>query len=252
MNTATIWVLRAVVLAIVCVLWEWSSGRLLDEVLVSRPSAIVQQMIVWTAEGRLPAALGATVVVVVSGILWGTLAGVSLGMLFGLSRLVDALFGAAMTGLFALPKVALVPLFILWFGLGYLERTVFTATVVFFFAFFATSEGVQRVPRPLENMLRLLGATLPQRLIVLYLPATAGWVLSALRIATPYAVLATVGAEVIASREGLGHLARASGNILNTAGTMSAVVTAMLLAVAAASITNWCDRHWRWHLHSTT
>lgn len=241
-ETQGVWIWRGVVLSAFLLIWEWSAGRLVDELLISRPTAVAAKLVAWTVSGRLPRAILETLGVVVSGIVCGAVTGLLVGLLFGVNRVVRQLFGPALTALFALPKVALIPLFILWFGLGPLQRTVFTSVVVFFFVFLATMEGVANVPRALERMMQLMGASTARKLFVLYLPATTSWVLSGLRVATPYAVVATIGAEVVASREGLGFLARSSGAALDTAGTIASIVASMGIAIATSAATNFAER----------
>jgi NitT/TauT family transport system permease protein len=190
----------------------------------------------------------ATIHVVVLGLLLGSAAGIVIGLATGLSRVLAACLEPILTILFALPKIALVPLFILWFGLDSTERVVFTASVVFFLVYLAVFTGVRRIPVSLDNSLRLIGATLPQRLVALYIPGSIGWLIAGLRIAVPYAFLSAVGAEVVGAQEGLGYLIKTSAYSVDPNGMMAAILVLVVLAVGAMAAAEALDRVSRWRL----
>ena len=150
--------------------------------------------------------------------------------------------------LFALPKITLVPLFILWMGIGSLQHITFTALVVFFFFFFAMFNGVHGIPAALNNTLTLAGASSLQRVVILYLPASFGWIVIATRLAMPYAFVAAVSTEVIASTSGLGHLVKASSTIMNSAGMFAAMLALLFVSLAASSLANFAAARSRWKL----
>jgi NitT/TauT family transport system permease protein len=150
--------------------------------------------------------------------------------------------------IFALPKIALIPLFTLWFGLTLKERVAITAVVVFFFVFYAVYTGVRTMPRSMDRVLLMMGASFPQRIIILYLPASIGWLFSGLRIAIPYAFAAAVSAEIIAPIAGLGHLVQESSTLLNPGGMFGALFVIAAMGVVASSLTNGLGRLLPWKL----
>jgi NitT/TauT family transport system permease protein len=186
--------------------------------------------------------------VVAAGLLIGSIAGVVVGLATGLSRTLAACLEPILTILFTLPKIALVPLFILWFGLDSTERIVFAATVVFFLVYVAVFTGVRRIPVSLDNSLRLIGASLPQRLVRLYIPGSVGWLIAGLRIAVPYAFLSAVSAEVVGAQEGLGYLIKASAYSVDPNGMVAAILVLVVLAVAAMAAAEAIERVSRWRL----
>lgn len=219
------------------VLWELASGRLIDARLISRPSEVLTTTLTWIGDGTLGAAVAATLYVVAWGLLSGIAIGIASGILVASSRTLDWIFEPMIRVLFALPKVALVPLSILWFGVSYEQRIVLTATVVFFFIFYAAYQGYKEVPSSLRDMLEIQGAGPIRRIWVLYLPASAGWILGGLRIAVPYSFIAAVTPEIIASREGLGHLIQQAASFVQPAGMFAAIITLGFLALAASVLT---------------
>ena len=228
--------------------WELAPNWLLEELLWSRPSAIFGQTVAWLADGTLLRNALVTLQTVAVGMLVGGLVGMAVGLNAGLSPLVARLIIAPIDALFALPKITLVPLFILWMGIGAFQHIVFTAVVVFFFFFFAMYNGMRGVPAALNNTLILAGASTAQRIVILYLPASFGWIVVAIRLAMPYAFVAAVSTEVIASTSGLGHLVKGSASVMNSAGMFSAMLALLAVSLAASVLANVAAAKSRWRL----
>ena len=228
--------------------WEFAPNAVLEELLWSRPSAIFAQAAVWLADGTLPFHALATLRTVAAGMLIGGVIGIAIGLAAGASRNTARLIIAPIEALFALPKITLVPLFILWMGIGALQHVAFTALVVFFFYFFALFNGVRGVPAALRNTLTLAGASTIQRIAILYLPASFGWIVIATRLAMPYAFVAAVSTEVIASTAGLGHLVKGSAAVMNSAGMFAAMLALLFVSLAASLLANAAAARSRWKL----
>jgi NitT/TauT family transport system permease protein len=236
------------IVVVLIAVWEYAPNWLLEELLWSRPSAIFHQTVVWLADGTLLRNTLVTVNTVAAGMVIGGLAGIVVGLHAGLSRVVARLIIGPIEALFALPKITLVPLFILWMGIGAFQHIAFTALVVFFFFFFAMYNGVRGVPAALRDTLTMAGASTIQRVYILYLPASFGWIVVAIRLALPYAFVAAVSTEVIASTSGLGHLVKGSASIMNAAGMFSAMLALLFVSLAASIAANVAAARSRWRL----
>lgn len=239
---------RAAIVLAIGLGWQFAPSSVLDELLWSRPSAIYVQAIAWLMDGTLPKSALATLETVGAGMAVGGGIGIALGLLAGARQAVGRLVIGPIEALFALPKITLVPLFILWMGIGALQHIVFTALVVFFFYFFATFNGLRGIPAALTNTLALAGASPLQRITILYLPASFGWIVIATRLALPYAFVAAVSTEVIASTSGLGHLVKGSASIMNSAGMFAAMLALLLVSLLASSLANAAAARSRWKL----
>ncbi|MGH6800783.1 MAG: ABC transporter permease [Methylocella sp.] len=239
---------QVAIVAAAVLAWQYAPNRMLEEILWSRPSAIAAQFVVWLGDGTLFRQSLATLATVAGGMLLGGFFGVVLGLWAGVSRTVEQLTIAPIEALFALPKITLVPLFILWMGIGSFQHVVFTALVVFFFFFFAVHNGVRGVPRALDDTLALIGASTGQRVWSLYLPASFGWIVIAVRMAMPYAFVAAASTEIIASTAGLGHLIKASATVMNPAGMFSAMFALLVVSLAASVGANAVAAKSRWVL----
>lgn len=222
--------------------WQASSGHLIDELLVSSPAAIYARSKVMLANGELFRAMAATIQVVLLGLLIGSIAGVAAGLVVGLNAAIRPASELVVNVLFALPKIALIPLFVLWFGVSRFQRIAFTAVVVFFFLFFAALRGIKHTSGHLDRMMSILGATPGQRLWKLYLPSSVGWFLTGLRIAVPYAFVGAVSAEVVLARDGIGHLVKMSASMMDISGMFVGILTATILAASAGGIVDLVER----------
>jgi NitT/TauT family transport system permease protein len=116
-------------------------------------------------------------------------------------------------GLYSVPLVTLAPLFIMFFGLGWLPKIVLVSIVTFFLLFFNTFTGAQHVDEDYLRTLDLMGATKFEQFRKVVAPATAVWIVGGIKIALPYALVATITGELLATRAGLGFLiSRAAEN----------------------------------------
>jgi NitT/TauT family transport system permease protein len=222
--------MRLLLLAAIIGLWELSSGIIVPEFFVSKPSAIAKALGSWLAGGNLFFHIGITALEAFAGFLVGATIGVTVGVILGRIHLLAELLHPFILAFYSLPKIALAPLFILWIGIGIGMKITLTATVVFFLVFLNTYTGVRNVSRELESIMYLMGASERHVLTKVVLPSAITWVFAGLRISVPYALIGAIVGELIASNRGLGFLlANASGQF-DTAGVFAALIVIMLLA----------------------
>lgn len=198
----------------------------------SSPSEIVLQLYRWIGDGVLLPAMGVTLLETISGFVIGASLGAVVGFALGWWPRVGDVLQPVILPFYALPKTALAPLFVLWFGVGILTKTMFAALLVFFLVFFTTYQGTRKVDRDLVVIARVLGARRVDTWRTIALPSAAVWVFSGLRIGLPYAFRGAIVGEFIAASEGVGFLIRLSGARFNTAGVLAGVV--VLIVVSAA------------------
>ena len=122
---------------------------------------------------------------------------------------------------------------------------------MFFFFFFSVYNGARSVPIGLRNALSMTGASPAQTIRILYLPASLGWMIIALRLAMPYAFVAAVSTEVIASTSGLGYLVKNSASVMNSAGMFSAMFMLLFVSMASSGLVNTLAKRNRWNIKKT-
>jgi NitT/TauT family transport system permease protein len=245
-------VLWQVLLGIAVLLaWQGASGRLVDNFFISNPIDVGARLYRWTLDGSIFAHIGATVYATTMGFIIGAIGGAILGVWLGVSPLASRLLNPYLNALNALPKVALAPLFVLWFGLGIESKIALAAVLVLFLVFLNTFAGVREVDQDLIDGARLMKATRTQVIIKVIIPSAMSWVFAGLKIAMPYALIGAVLGEMIAANRGLGYLVQFSGSQFDTAGVFAVLIVIALLAVALNALVELAQsRMERWRMVS--
>ena len=212
--------------------WQGASGRLVDNFFVSNPIDVAKRLHGWTADGSIFGHLWATLYATLSGFFIGAALGFALGIWLGVSPFMSRLLNPYLWALNALPKVALAPLFVLWFGLGLESKIALAAVLVLFLVFLNTFSGVREVDQDLIDGARLMKATRLQVIGKIIIPSAMSWVFAGLRTSVPYALIGVVLGEMIAANRGLGYLVQFSGAQFDTAGVFAVLVVIAVLAVA--------------------
>lgn len=216
----------------ILLIWQGASGRLIDDFFISNPLEVGRRLYQWIADGSLFLHIWATVYATIVGFVLGAVIGVVLGIWLGVSSFTARLLNPYLNALNALPKVALAPLFVLWFGLGIESKIALAAVLVLFLVFLNTYAGVREVDQDLIDGARLMRATRAQLITKVIVPSSMSWVFAGLRISVPYALIGAVLGEMIAANRGLGYLVQFSGAQFDSAGVFAVLIVIALLAVA--------------------
>lgn len=225
-----LFLLRLAILVGFLALWEIASGWLIPVFFISRPGDVFQVLVRWIGNGDLFYHAGITAAEAFLGFLLGAAGGMTLGLLLGRARYVADVLDPFIMAFYSLPKLALAPLFILWFGIGMEMKIILTATICFFLVFLNTYTGVRSVSNDLVAILRLMGAQERHVVAKVVVPSAITWVFAGLRISVPYALIGAVVGELMAANRGLGFLlSNAAGNF-NTAGVFAALAAIIALA----------------------
>src|SRR6476620_6567989 len=213
-------------------LWQGASGLLIDSFFISNPIDVAPRLVGWIGDGSLFLHIWATVYATVMGFIVGAVGGVVLGIWLGVAPFTARLLNPYLNALNALPKVALAPLFVLWFGLGIESKIALAAVLVLFLVFLNTYAGVREVDQDLIDGARLMKATRTQVITKVIIPSAMSWMFAGLKISVPYALIGAVLGEMIAANRGLGYLVQFSGSQFDSAGVFAVLIVIALLAVA--------------------
>ncbi|MFY9879539.1 MAG: ABC transporter permease [Pseudolabrys sp.] len=228
--------------------WQGVSGRLIDNFFISNPIDVGQRLIGWTLDGSIFTHLWATIYATMAGFAIGSVLGGTLGIWLGVSPFISRLLNPYLNGLNALPKVALAPLFVLWFGLGIESKIALAAALVLFLVFLNTFAGVRQVDQDLIEIARLMKATRLQVIAKVIVPSAMSWMFAGLRVSVPYALIGAVIGEMVASNKGLGYLVQFSGAQFDTAGVFAVLIVIALLAMTLNFLVDAVQNHleqWR-------
>jgi NitT/TauT family transport system permease protein len=213
--------------------WQWASGRLIRTIYVSRPSDIALRLYQAFATGEILPDLATTAEELVLGYVVGVALGVLGGYVLGRTPRLAAVFEPYVMAFYGIPKIALAPLFIIWFGIGLWSKVALAATMVFFLVFYNVYMGVRSVDRELVSLTQLMGASESQLSRHVYLPAAAPFVIMGMRMAIPYSVIGVIVGEFTSSVQGLGlFISQASANY-DPAGVFAGIAILLLFVVLA-------------------
>lgn len=230
---------RLCLLAGILVAWEQLSGRdgkPLDQFYFSRPSLIWSTLREWQERGIILDAVRSTTRITVNGFLIGAALGLVAGLALGVGTWLSDIFRPFIDALYALPRLALMPLFIVWFGIGDGSKLALVVSVVFFLVFYPTYTGARDVDPQLKDRLRLMKASPLQVHRKVTVPAAMTFIVSGLSISAPYALVVAVTAEMFSSNEGLGFLLLNSSRQYNTAGVFASMALMMLLGICLTGL----------------
>jgi NitT/TauT family transport system permease protein len=159
-------------------------------------------------------------------------AGVTLGMLMGRSRLVGETLEPLFAGTYAVPKLALFPVFIFVFGIGSLSKVALVFLECLYPIVIVTSQGSRHVSRVLLWSAQNMGASRGATLARVVVPASAPFIFAGLRIALPIALIVVVITEMVSSADGLGYLVIYSLSSLKTDRMLAVVLVIAALGWA--------------------
>jgi NitT/TauT family transport system permease protein len=223
------------------VIWQVVSGALDLKFFISQPTLIWDQLADWVKTGYLWDNIGVTLLATFYGFLLGAGSGIFMGFLLGLIPLLGKILDPFITAIYSLPKLALAPLFVLWFGIGLEMKIVLTAVIVFFLVFWNTFTGVRETNDELVDVLRVMGARRGDLIRKVVLPGSLTYIYVGLKLAIPYALVGAVVGELIASNKGLGFILMSAAGAFNTAGIMAALVVLMLIATLMNTMLNFTE-----------
>jgi NitT/TauT family transport system permease protein len=208
--------------------WEIACQALeLPALVLPAPSAVAQSLWQGLATGYFWPHLRATALELLLGVVTGCLVGFGAGIALAESTLLRRLLMPYVVATQVIPKLALAPLFVLWFGFGMTSTVVITALICFFPLMENTLTALQQVPPERLELFRMLGATRTQTLWRLKLPSGLPSILAGLRVAVVLALVGAVVGEFIGASQGLGAL------VIATQGTMdTSLMFAVLVLIA--------------------
>jgi ABC-type nitrate/sulfonate/bicarbonate transport system permease component len=230
-------------LVLIVALWQaGASAGIIPTLFLPAPISIARALWTLTLSGELWSNLSVSLERLAVGWIVGTVFGIGMGLAVGLWSALRSPGMAVVSALFPIPKIALVPLFIIWFGIGEGSKLVTLAFGVFFPTVIATAGGVDNVPRGLIRMAQSFG--LSRRAIIwkIVLPAALPAILSGFRVTTSIAIVLLVAAEMIGAERGIGAFVLSAGNLYDTDNLLAGIVVLSVLGLVVSWIIGRLER----------
>ena len=240
---------RLALLVVLLALWEAAVAfGYADALWVSRPSAIVKTLWVFFVKGTIYPHLLATLGNAVAGLVVGSLGGIALGFFIVRFERIGRVLDPFINFIYSIPRIALAPLFVLWFGIGLSSKIVTIFVIVFFLLLVNTVTGIRQVDPHLARAMKAMGATRWQVTQYVVLPSTAVWILAGLKLAIPQSVIGAVIAEYVGSLRGLGYLIQFAAANLDTTTVLAAVTVLGAISTIISEIVSRAEsRLLRWN-----
>jgi len=234
-------------LALFC-LWEFGSGVIVDQFFVSKPSQIAISIWAMLTKEELLYHMQFTVTEALVGYAIGASTGLLSGFLLARIDLVYRIVQPFIIGFYGIPRIALAPLFILWFGIGISSKIAVAAVMVFFIVLINTIAGIRSVPAQLLQVARVMGASEWDLNWKVIFPSATPFIIAGLQIASPQAMIGAIVGEFISSNRGVGHLINRASGWLDTAGLFAGILALMVVVLLMNyAVTAIGDRLMRWN-----
>jgi len=243
------WLSGGATLIALLVVWQVGiSAGFISSLFLPSPVSIAATLWRLIVTGELWKHLSASLGRLIVGWFAGTIFGVATGIAAGLWSATRSPIMAVVAALFPIPKIALVPLFIVWFGIGEGSKLATIGLGVFFPTVIATMGGVDNLPRGLIRMGQSFG--LPTGTIVrsIILPGAMPAILNGFRVTSSIAIVLLVAAEMIGAEQGIGAFVLSAGNLYDTDALLAGIVVLSVLGLTVAGLIGLLERtllRWR-------
>jgi ABC-type nitrate/sulfonate/bicarbonate transport system permease component len=238
-----------IALALVIGLWQLAgSAGWVKPLFLPTPFAIGRAIYRLALSGALWHHLSVSIMRIGTGWIVGTVAGVIVGFSIGLSSLARGVGITFISALFPIPKIALLPLLILWLGIGEQPKIATIALGVFFSTAISVYSGVDNVPRNLIRMAQSFNVPFHAIVRRVIWPGALPSILAGFRITASVALLLVVSAEMIGAEFGIGAFVLQAGNLMQTDQLLAGVVILSLFGLAVGRLINFLETrllHWR-------
>ena len=231
--------------SIICVLLLWElicASGVVSSLFLPAPSQILEALLVMLADGEIGISLAASMYRILLGFIIGSLIGLAVGLVTGTSALADKVGNPIVNALYPIPKIALLPLFILWLGIGELSKVTIIALGVFFPVAMNTYSGVKNVDTLLIKVAVSFNASWWKTMKSVVLPNALPMIFAGLRLAAGTSLLLLVAAEMIAAQVGIGALILHYGDLMITDKLMAGVIVLSLLGLVFNLLLQWLEK----------
>jgi NitT/TauT family transport system permease protein len=234
------WLIRGLSIVIVIGLWELI-GRHVNPLYMSYPSSIARAGWDMTVSGQLPSALATSGRTLILGFVIASVIGILVGMFIGRYPDVEAACDWLVNALYATPLVALVPLLVLWFGLGFEAKLFIVVMMAVFPILINTAAGVRNVSPSLIDVGRAFDTDERGIFTKIILPAALPYIMTGLRLGIGRAIIGMIVAEFFTGLSGLGALVVTYGNAFRTNAMLVPILVLMAMGVLLTSLVRWAE-----------
>lgn len=233
--------LRILVIAAILGFWQLASGPILPAYAVSDPASVASTLKDILSSSAGWSDIKTTTIEVIVGFVLGVLLGTGMALVLGAVPLAGRVLEPLIAAFNGIPKIALAPLFLLFFGIGINSKIAIAMWGVSFVMFFNLYLGMRLVDTEKVEIVKVMGGKRRDVLLYVTMPSLASPFFAGMKASAPLAILGVIAGEFIASFDGVGHLLFAYANSLNGAGTFAALIILIVMSLLMSAVLTWLD-----------
>jgi ABC-type nitrate/sulfonate/bicarbonate transport system permease component len=238
--------IRTASVVVFLLIWEYY-GRRMDPIFMAPPSAILQAAVQLLKSGALKKALIESLWPFTVGMVLTVVVGIVLGIVIAQWRMLEYVLDPFINALYAIPRIALVPLIILWAGLEFTGKVTILVSVAVFPIIVNTYAGIRDVRGSMLEIGRAYGATESQIFFKIVLPAAIPFIMAGVRLSVGLAIIGIIVAEFFTAISGLGGMIVEYANVFATAKLFVPIIVIALVGVVLTEFVMWLERRMsRW------
>jgi NitT/TauT family transport system permease protein len=233
---------QLLVTVVILGLWQLLSGRVIATFLISNPVDVVRTLIDVLQTQTMWSDISVTTQELVIGYAAGVVFGALVGWALGISEFIGSVCEPLINAVNGIPKIALAPVFLRWFGLGIWSKVAQAGMVVFFVMFYNVYMGMRNVPEPLVNVVRVIGGSRLYVIRRVIFPSLATPIFAGLKAGVPFAMIGVIVGEFVAADQGVGYYVLEATQQYNPAGLFAGIVIMVVMVLLGLGIVNLFQR----------
>jgi len=220
------------ILVLLIVAWQVTSDHFIRPIWISSPRLVWHDFVVTAKDGSLARNTWATAEEALLGLVIGTAGGIVAGIVLAKATTIAKVLDPYVLGAYSLPRIALAPFFVLWFGIGLESKVALVVSIVFFMVLFNVKQGMQSIDPDLVDAMRSMRAKPFAALWYVTIPSLLPWIVASIKICIGMALIGAVVGELVGANKGLGWEMSNGLNNFDTTTAFTALIAMLVLAMA--------------------
>jgi NitT/TauT family transport system permease protein len=233
---------QLLVTVVILGVWQLLSGRVIAAFLISDPVDVVRKLVTILQTQTTWSDISVTAQELVVGYAVGVVGGALAGWALGISEFFGSVCEPIINAVNGIPKIALAPVFLLWFGLGIWSKVAQAGMVVFFVMFYNVYMGMRNVPEPLVNVVRVIGGSRLYVIRKVVFPSLATPIFAGLKAGVPFAMIGVIVGEFVAADQGVGYYVLQATQQYDPAGLFAGIAIMVAMVLIGLGIVNLFQR----------
>ncbi|MDA8081017.1 MAG: ABC transporter permease [Actinomycetota bacterium] len=232
---------QVVAILLILGVWQAISGNVIPDYLISSPTGVASDTFHLIQTRTMWKDILTTSQELVLGYAIGVVFGVLVGILMGSVKFLSGVFEPIIAGINGIPKIALAPLFLLWFGLGIWSKVAQASMIVFFVMYYNVYMGMLSISPMLVKLFQVMGANRGYVARKVVLPSLSVPIFAGLKACVPFAMIGVIVGEFIAADRGVGYFVLQATQQFDSAGLFSGIIIMVAMVLIGMRIVTFCQ-----------